>query len=114
MEWDKMKRKLHASLTIMTENYIARPSSMGKSASAKNATNSEEVSDLRTTSPWKFDTDIWFEMPPLYSLAAPHSQQLATTTASYDKKPTKLNHSKLLKVESLSEKKQDKKKLDEM
>ena len=93
-EWMKKRRQVCASLTVMAENYIVKPASATKGSAASTM---DDATDAKVAPPWKYDTEVWFKTQYPSGLN--------------ERKSTKVT--KLFKVESLSEKKLEKKKTEE-
>ena len=100
----------------MAENFIVRLSGGKNPSTMAAATTSVMTIDdaERGIAPWKYDTESWFETPTMATVPTTTGGNAALPPSSgfNEKKMAKMM--KLLKVESLGEKKQEKKKLDEI
>ena len=110
-----MNSQLRASLTVMAENYIVKPMTTTTTSSSKTAGSSavEEAMEGKPST-WKYDTETWFDSSVLVSAVSSASGASASSSLSgvSDKKAAKAG--KLFKVESLSDKKVEKKKAEEI
>ena len=102
IEWERRKRQLIATLSVFADNYVVRSTTTTTTTTNKTSNNNaDETSENKTATPWKYDSEVCYEMTAGVSVVG-----------NTDKRTSKLG-AKLFKVESLSEKKQDKKKAEE-